>query len=85
MKRQLRALERRAAALLPAPPWTFSQFAEAWPTMDALSRSLFETMASCPTLFPGDDSERIRGYLVRLGVNVEPMPFSMDDLEGSET
>lgn len=82
MKRQLRALERRAATLLPAPPWTFSQFAQAWPTMDALSRSLFETMASCPTLFPGDDCGRIRGYLERLGVTVEPEAFSLKELEG---
>ena len=82
MNTRLRALERRAAALLPPEPWTFAEFAAAWATMDALSRSIYETMATCPTLFPGDDCGRIADYLQRLGVETEPQPFNMEALEG---
>ena len=81
---RLQSLEKRAAALLPPEPWTFEQFRAAWASADGLSRSLYETMASCPTLFPGDDCGRIRGYLERLGATVEPMPFNLDELESDE-
>ena len=79
---RLQSLEKRAAALLPPEPWTFEQFRAEWANADALSRSLYETMAATPELFPSADSGRIRGYLERLGVTVEPMPFNLGNLEG---
>ena len=79
---RLQSLERRAAALLPPEPWTFEQFRAAWASADGLSRSLFETMAATPELFPSADCGRIADYLQRLGVTVEPMPFNLDGLEG---
>ena len=79
---RLRNLEKRAAALMPPEPWTFSQFATAWAGMDALSRSLYQTMAATPELFPGDDCKRIRSYLERLGMDVEPEAFDIGELKG---
>ena len=81
---RLQSLEKRAAALLPPEPWTFEQFRAAWASADGLSRSLFETMAATPELFPSADCGRIRGYLERLGATVEPMPFNLDELESDE-
>lgn len=79
---RLQTLQKRAAALMPAPPWTFEQFRAAWAGMDALSRSIYEAMAATPELFPGDDTALIADYLRRLGVTVEPEPFNMEALEG---
>ena len=84
MKR-LQKLEKSAAALMPAPPWTFAEFAEKWQNMDALSQALYQTMAATPDLFPQDDCRRIRGFLERLGVTVEPQPFDVEALEGDTT
>ena len=82
MNTRLRNLKQRAAALLPAPPWTFERFRAEWAGMDELSLSLYQTMAATPELFPGDDTARIADYLSRLGVTVEPEPFNMEALEG---
>lgn len=71
MERLIRSLEKRMEALLPPKPWSFEQFRVAWNGADELSRSLFETMAACPDLFPGEDCLLIRGYLERMGIPVE--------------
>jgi hypothetical protein len=71
MERLIQSLEKRVAALLPPKPWSFEQFRAAWDGADELSWSLFETMASCPGLFPGEDCLLIRGYLERMGIPVE--------------
>ena len=48
MNTRLRNLKQRAAALLPAPPWTFERFRAEWAGMDELSLSLYQTMAATP-------------------------------------
>ena len=82
MNTRLRNLEQRAAALLPPEPWTFEEFRAAWASADGLCRSLYETMAATPELFPSADCGRIADYLRRLGVETEPQPFNMEALEG---
>ena len=71
MEKLIRSLEKRMEALLPPKPWSFEQFRAAWDGADGLSKSLYETMAVCPDLFPGEDCLLIRGYLERMGIPVE--------------
>ena len=62
--------QKRIVALqarYPEPP-TFEQFAEAWASMDELSKSLLEAGMNCPQL--SDDGpywRAVKGYLLQMG------------------
>lgn len=73
--------EKVVEAMLPPKPWSFEQFRAAWDGADELSRSLYETMASCPDLFPGEDCSLIRGYLERMGITVEQTEKEWEEIE----
>ena len=82
MERLIHSLEKRMEALLPPKPWSFEQFKAAWDGADPLSRSLYEAMAACPDLFPGEDCLLIREYLVRMGDPVEAV--ALEPLESDQ-
>lgn len=77
LQHRLRALEGRLSAI---EPLNYEQFRASWGSMDALSKSVYQEIAASPGLYGAEESARIRGYLDKLGVDVETDPRSMDEI-----
>lgn len=57
---------------------SFEQFCKEWGRMDALSKSIYKTIAECPGLLgePDEYDKVIAGYLKRMGLVTEQLSLS---------